>query len=153
MERESESEGERAARLRVVLWRANKAVEQLESLRLNERGLCMSDFAILEVLLHKGSLPVNTIGQKVLLTSGSITAAVRRLQDRGLLTKEVDALDRRISRVSLTADGRALIERDYREHMICLREITGALSAQEQRQLHELLKKLGLHAAALLRRD
>ncbi|MCC5850246.1 MAG: MarR family transcriptional regulator [Verrucomicrobia bacterium] len=150
MERDIVSEEERAARLRVVLWRANKAVDQVETVRLKARGLCMSDFAILEVLLHKGPLPVNTIGQKVLLTSGSITVAVRRLEDRGLLTKEVDALDRRIARVSLTEAGRELIERDYKEHVKCLREITGALNPEEQRHLYELLKKLGHHAAGLL---
>src|SRR5215472_15841739 len=68
-----------------------------------------SDFRVLEALLHKGPLPVNTIGPKVWLTPGSISVAVDRLVQRGLVSRQDESGDRRVRRVELTAKGRALI--------------------------------------------
>ena len=65
-----------------------------------------SDFRVLEVLLHKGPLPVNTIGPKVWLTPGSIRVAVDRLVKRGLVSRKDHPDDRRVRRVELTAKGR-----------------------------------------------
>ena len=138
-----------AALLRLVLWRADKAVEAVENDRLARQGLCLTDFAILEVLLHKGPLPVNTIGKKVLLTSGSITSAVSRLQDKGMVTREADAQDRRVTRVRLTPEGQALITEHYQKHLECLREMAGALTPGERDTLVGLLKKLGRHAESM----
>jgi len=59
--------------------------------------LCGSDFAVLEALLHKGPLPVNEIGKKILLTSGSITVAIDRLEKRGLVERRAHGTDRRAS--------------------------------------------------------
>ena len=67
----------------LVLWKAARAVEAYAEKSVVELELCGSDFAVLEALLHKGSLPVNEIGKKVLLTSGSITVAVDRLEEIG----------------------------------------------------------------------
>ena len=78
-----------------------------ESLNLGGAGLGDSDFRVLEVLLHKGSLPVNTIGPKVWLTPGSISVAVDRPEKKALV-KRKSADDRRVGLVELTAKGRAL---------------------------------------------
>ena len=137
-----------AAHLRLVLWRADKAVETAEIEHLRSLGLCMSDFAILEVLLHKGPLPVNVIGQKVLLTSGSITTAVTRLETRGLVSKQPGTRDRRVTEVHLTPEGETFAREQYARHLECLQAITRVLSAEEQGTLVTLLKKLGLHAAS-----
>src|SRR6201993_4986422 len=79
-----------------------------ESLNLSETGLGDSDFRVLEVLLSKGPLPVNTIGPKVWLTPGSISVAIDRLEQKGLV-KRKNTEDRRVRRVELTAKGRTLI--------------------------------------------
>jgi MarR family transcriptional regulator, 2-MHQ and catechol-resistance regulon repressor len=139
-----------AAHARLVLWRANKAVEALEIQHLQAQGLCLTDFAILEVLLHKGPLPVNDIGQKVLLTSGSITTAISRLQARKLVRREQCVEDRRVVRVHLTEAGTSFIRGHYTRHLDCLHRMTDILTAGEQAELVRLLKKLGLHAASLL---
>ena len=142
---------QQATKMRVVLWRANKAVEQVEIAHLRQQGLCMSDFAILEVLLHKGPLPVNLIGNKVLLTSGSITTAVVRLESRGWVCKTVDRNDRRVFRVSLTPKGRQFIKKRYAAHVACLREVAEGLRADERQMFIELTKKLGHHAEGLMK--
>ncbi len=113
-----------------------------ESLDLSRTGLGDSDFRVLEALLHKGPLPVNTIGPKVWLTPGSISVAVDRLEKTALV-KRKNTDDRRVRLVELTAKGRALITRTFREHAAAMEEAAGVLSKEERRMLLRLLKKLG----------
>jgi MarR family 2-MHQ and catechol resistance regulon transcriptional repressor len=112
------------------------------SLNLSRAGLGDSDFRVLEVLLHKGPLPVNTIGPKVWLTPGSISVAVDRLEKRALV-KRKNTDDRRVRLVELTAKGRALITKTFREHAIAMEKAASLLSKEERLALLRLLKKLG----------
>jgi MarR family transcriptional regulator, 2-MHQ and catechol-resistance regulon repressor len=118
------------------------AAESIERTELGD-----SDFRVLEVLLHKGPLPVNTIGPKVWLTPGSISVAVDRLVKKGLVSRNDRASDRRVRQVELTAKGRALITRGFREHAAAMENAVGVLSKKERLTLLQLLKKLGRHAA------
>jgi len=90
----------------LVLWKAARAVEAYAEKSITDLEMCGSDFAVLEALLHKGPLPVNAIGKKILLTSGSITAAVDRLEKRGLVERRAHGTDRRARIVHLTLEGR-----------------------------------------------
>jgi MarR family transcriptional regulator, 2-MHQ and catechol-resistance regulon repressor len=118
------------------------AAQAKDSLNLGRTGLGDSDFRVLEVLLHKGPLPVNTIGPKVWLTPGSISVAVDRLEKKGLV-KRTHTGDRRVRLVELTAKGRALIARTFREHAAAMEDAVGVLSKEERLLLLRLLKKLG----------
>jgi MarR family 2-MHQ and catechol resistance regulon transcriptional repressor len=113
-----------------------------ESLNFSRAGLGDSDFRVLEVLLHKGPLPVNTIGPKVWLTPGSISVAVDRLEKKALV-KRTNTEDRRVRLVELTSKGRALITKTFREHAASMEEAARALSKEERLMLLRLLKKLG----------
>ena len=113
-----------------------------ESLNLSGAGLGDSDFRVLEVLLHKGPLPVNTIGPKVWLTPGSISVAVDRLEKKALVRRR-NTDDRRVRLVELTAKGRALITKTFREHATAMEEAAAILSKEERLMLLRLLKKLG----------
>ena len=110
-----------------------------------------SDFRVLEALLHKGPLPVNTIGPKVWLTPGSISVAVDRLVKKGLVSRKDHPDDRRVRQVELTAKGRALIARGFQEHSAAMETSVRVLSKNERLTLLRLLKKLGKHAAATRR--
>jgi MarR family 2-MHQ and catechol resistance regulon transcriptional repressor len=116
-----------------------------ESIKQTELG--DSDFRVLEALLHKGPLPVNTVGPKVWLTPGSISVAVDRLVEKGLVSRKDHPDDRRVRQVELTAKGRALITRGFREHAAAMEDVAGVLSKNERLTLLRLLKKLGKHAA------
>ncbi len=118
------------------------AVRAQESLKLGRAGLGDSEFRVLEVLLHKGPLPVNTIGPKVWLTPGSISVAVDRLEKKGLV-KRKNTDDRRVRLVELTPKGRAVITKTFREHAAAMEEAAGVLSKEERLTLLRLLKKLG----------
>jgi MarR family 2-MHQ and catechol resistance regulon transcriptional repressor len=103
----------------------------------------------MEALLHKGPLPINKIGQKVLLTSGSMTAAVDRMQARGLVRRVQDPSDGRSFYVHLTEKGRKTIKTAYAKHAKNLEKIAGVLSDRERIEIVRLLKKIGRFAESL----
>src|ERR1041384_3853347 len=102
----------------LVLWKAARAVETYAQNSISQLEMCGSDLAMLEDLLHKGPLPVNEIGKNILLTSGSITAAVDRLEDKGLVERRAHGTDRRAKVVHLTKDGKKQITRGYADHAV-----------------------------------
>src|SRR2546430_14589908 len=94
----------------LVLWKAARAVQTYAEKSITELALCGSDFGVLEALLHKGPLPVNEIGKKILLTSGSITVAGGRLEKRGLVERRAHGTDRRARIVHFTKEGRKVFK-------------------------------------------
>ena len=132
----------------LVLWKAAQAVEAYAKQSLIDLEMCGSDFAVLEALLHRGALPVNEIGKKVLLTSGSITVAIDRLEDKGLVERRASANDRRAKIVHLTSQGRKLITRAYNEHASDMEKLASDLTRSERATLIRLLKKIGYKADA-----
>lgn len=134
----------------LILWKAYDSLRAHAECHIHSLGIGFSDFAVLETLLHKGPMPVNTLGARVLLTSGSITSLVDRLARRGLVERHEDAADRRTRTVHLTAAGRKLIACAFADHEAAMERATSGLTAAERTQAAGLLKKLGLHARELL---
>lgn len=133
----------------LVLWKAARAVEAYAEDSVSGLEMCGSDFAVLEALLHKGPLPINEIGKKILLTSGSITIAVDRLESKALVERRASGTDRRAKIVHLTKEGRELITRSYAEHAADMERLASAsLTKAERTSLIKLLKKIGYKAAA-----
>jgi MarR family 2-MHQ and catechol resistance regulon transcriptional repressor len=133
----------------LVLWKAYDALEAHAHQSIRSMGLGLSDFGVLEALLHKGPLPVNAIGSKIRLTSGSISVAIDRLEKKRLVERQNDPEDRRARIVHLTPEGRKLIECAFAEHARAMQRATSGLSAPERRVALGLLKKLGRKAEAL----
>ena len=135
-----------------MLWKAARAVQAYAEKSVSELEMCGSDFAVLEALLHKGPLPVNEIGKKVLLTSGSITVAVDRLEMKGFVERRTHGTDRRAKIVHLTKKGRKLITGAYADHAADLERLASAsLTRAERKTLIRLLKKIGYEAAGALK--
>ncbi len=131
----------------LVLWKASRAAQAYAEKSILGLEMCGSDFAVLEALLHKGPLPVNEIGKKVLLTSGSITVAVDRLEQKGLVERRAHGSDRRTRVVHLTKAGRKLISRAYADHAADLERLAAAsLTRAERKTLISLLKQIGYQA-------
>lgn len=127
----------------LILWKAARTVEAYANQSIKTLGMGSSDFGVLEVLLHKGPLPVNVIGKKVLLTSGSMTTAINRLERKGLVVKKDHPSDHRTWLVHLTVAGRRLIEKSFAEHATQMEHAFSILSTKERSELVETLKKLG----------
>ena len=135
-----------APRLWLVMARAYGSMAHYIEGAITAQGLGLSDFMVLEVLLHKGPLTISAIGEKVLLASASMTSAIDRLEKRGLVLRRNCSADRRIRYVDLTPEGKSFIEEIYARHEKDLELITMSLSDEERRTLYEGLKKIGLAA-------
>jgi len=134
----------------LVMMKAMRALTKYATAGIEETGLGLSDFGVLEILLHRGPLPVNTIGPLVDLTPGSISIAVDRLVAKGLVSRVESADDRRVRIVALTSRGKDLIAAAFRKHSGQMKKVFSELSAEELRALEAALKKLGKHAAAMM---
>jgi len=135
-------------KLWVVLARAHGALASYVESCIAAEGLGLSDFMVLEVLLHKGPMTISSIGEKVLLANASMTAAVDRLEEKGWVVRQSSKNDRRSKVVALTREGRGFISELYADHARDIEAVTAVLTQREQDQLRLMLKKLGLSAAA-----
>ncbi len=133
-----------------LIWsKAFQAASKYLYAGLEQTGIDNTDFRILEALLNKGPLPVNAIGPKVYLTPGSISVAVDRLVERGLVRRVESPEDRRVRVVSLTPKGKELITPVFRKHAAQIRKVFADASPKELRNLETILKKIGKRADSL----
>ena len=139
-----------APRLWLVITKSHRVLSLLAEQSIVNAGLCLTDFSALEALLHKGPLTISQIQEKVLLASGSMTAAVDRLEKLALVVRKASPSDRRARVVELTPEGKRLAASCFEQHAKDLEALTSALSEKEIEQLYGSLKKLGLLAAEKL---
>jgi len=139
-----------APRLFLVLMRSHRALSLLAEESIGKVGLCLTDFAALEALLHKGPMTISEIQARVLLASGSMTAAVDRLEKLGLVLRKPSPSDRRARVLELTPQGKRLAASCFEQHAKDLETLMSALSQKEKEQAYRSLKKLGLLAAAAI---
>lgn len=140
---------ERALKLFVVLSRAANAVNSRIHEHADLHGLTLTEFIILEALLHKGPLLLGEVQKKILLSSGGVTYTVDRLAEKGLVERRECPSDRRARYAVLTPKGEALIGKIFPGHAERIEDLMSVLSAREQEESIEMLRKLGLVAAAV----
>jgi MarR family transcriptional regulator, 2-MHQ and catechol-resistance regulon repressor len=142
------TDGDRAATLQLIiaLGRALQAIERGVRPHLVEYGVSLTEFAVLEVLYHKGALPLGEIRDRILLTGASTTYVVKKLQERGLMRRRACAEDQRVVFGELTAKGRALIGEVFPAHVERLRHVMAGLSVSQKREASRLLRALSRHA-------
>jgi MarR family 2-MHQ and catechol resistance regulon transcriptional repressor len=140
----------KAPRLWLVIAKSYRALSLLAEQSIANTGLCLTDFAALEALLHKGPLTISEIQDKVRLASGSMTAAVDRLERLGLVVRKSSPSDRRARVVELTVQGQRLAASCFERHAKDLEGLMSVLSEREMEQLYGSLEKLGLLATEKL---
>ena len=137
----------------LIMLKALKAIHHLALPPILKEGLGDSDFRILDVLLHKGPMPVNAIGPQVDLNPGSVSVAVDRLYKKGLVSRVESESDRRVRTVSLTEKGRRVFVPIFRQHAALVQRAFQDVSPEEQRQMEEVLKRIGRRAEELGERE
>lgn len=137
----------------LLLWKATRSIEAYAYDSVRATGLGLSDFGVLEALLHKGPLPVNALREKVLLSSGSMTAAVDRLEKRGLVRRAATPDDRRARIVHLTPEGSKLISKLFAVHARDMDRVFSCLGASERKTLAEFLRNIGRYVQGLPKAD
>lgn len=135
-----------ALKLFVVLSRAHRAISEHTRRDQERHGLGATEFAVLEALYHKGPLLVGEVGARILLTSGSTTYVIDKLEQRGLVKRRPCESDRRALYVDLTREGRTLIRKIFPDHARAIAAAVSGLSLEEQRVATRLLKQLGKSA-------
>ena len=133
----------------LVMLKVLRAIRHFALPSILNEGLGESDFRVLEVLLHKGPMPVNALGPKVNLNPGSISVAVDRLYKKGLVSRQESESDRRVRTVSLTEKGRRVFVPIFLQHAALIKRAFQDVSPKEQRQMEEILKKIGRRAEKL----
>jgi MarR family 2-MHQ and catechol resistance regulon transcriptional repressor len=133
-------------KLYIVLSRAYKAINEHVNKMIQANGLNPTEFAVLELLYHKGDVPLQQIGGKILLASGSITYVVDKLEQKGLLKRIACPKDRRVTYAQISDTGKQFIEEIFPEHAERIDQLMSSLDENEKAEAILLLKKLGLPA-------
>ncbi|MEH7414228.1 MarR family transcriptional regulator [Neobacillus drentensis] len=137
---------EKSLKLFIVLSRAYKAINEHVNKAIQANGLNPTEFAVLELLYHKGDQPMQQIGGKILLASGSITYVVDKLEQKGLLRRIACPNDRRVTYAQITEQGKAFIEEIFPEHAKQIDQLMSSLSESEKTIAIDLLKRIGIPA-------
>jgi MarR family 2-MHQ and catechol resistance regulon transcriptional repressor len=136
-----------ALKLWVVMVKAHAAIALHAQEDARAAGLTIGEFAVLEMLHHKGPTLLGEIQRRVLVSSGGITFLVDRLEKKGLVERQNCPSDRRARYAVLTAKGDALIREIFPTHARRIAEVMATLTAAEQHTLTELLRRVGVAAA------
>ena len=137
----------------LVMLKAWQSIARYLRPTTNADGLGESDFRVLEVLLHKGPMPVNAIGPKVDLNPGSVSVAVDRLYKKGYVSREECSSDRRVRTVSLTEKGRQAFLPVFRRHAGLIKRVFQDVSSKDLQKLEVTLKKIGKRAESLAEKE
>jgi len=137
----------------LIMLKASTAIYHFALPPIHKGGLGDSDFRVLDVLLHKGPMPVNALGPKVDLNPGSVSVAVDRLYKKGLVSRVESESDRRVRTVALTEKGRRVFVPIFRQHAALIKRAFQDVSPEEQRQMEEVLKRIGKRAEELAEQE
>ena len=80
-------ENRQALRLYIALTRTYKSLLDKDQRNIRSYGLNTSEFGVLELLYNKGSHPIQQIGDKILITSGTMTYVIDKLEKKGLIVR------------------------------------------------------------------
>ncbi|MGO4987485.1 MarR family winged helix-turn-helix transcriptional regulator [Gallicola sp. Sow4_E12] len=107
-----------------------------------KHGLTSAQFAVLEILFHKGDLTVGQIVKSILTTSGNITVVIKNLEKDGLVTRKTSEEDRRVGIISITEEGRKLIENVFPEQLEAVMESFQPIEEENKKFISSELHKL-----------
>jgi MarR family 2-MHQ and catechol resistance regulon transcriptional repressor len=141
------NELDKSLKLFIVLSRACRAINDKANQSIQSFDLNPTEFAVLELLYHKGDQPLQQIGGKILLASGSITYVVDKLEGKGLLARKACPKDRRVTYAHITEDGKKLLQEIFPKHEEHINQLLDGLTSEEKEQAIHLVKKLGHFAA------
>jgi len=148
MARQSNHSQTRLALLTYVkLMRAANAARNFAARSLDDTGLTLTQFAVLEALYHLGPMSLSDVAQKVLTTGGNLTMVAGNLEKHGLARRQPSPKDKRVQIMVLTPKGKLLMRQLFPRHAAAITECLAVLSPEEQVRLGELCRRLGRREA------
>lgn len=137
---------ELSLKLFVVLSKAYKVAMDQSVKDMRKYKLSTAEFTVLELLYHKGKFPLQQIGDHILVTSGSITYNIDKLERKGYIRRIPCPDDRRVTFAEITPQGEQYFNQIFPDHTEMIQNMMSCLSTEEKINAIELLKKLGLSA-------
>ncbi len=119
-----------------------QSFERYSSEHMKSLGLTMTQFDIIATLGNQPPMSCKLLGEKTLVTKGTMTGVLERLEEKGFIRRELNAEDARSQLISLTKKGQQLFEKIFPEHMNHLQKAFGKLSKKELEDLAVSLEKL-----------
>jgi len=132
-----------------VILRASQAIQEVNKKSVATLGLNQTEFAVLELLYHKGDQPIQIIGKKILISSSSITYVVDKLEKKKYIARKACSEDRRVTYAALTNQGKTFMEQNFSKHTKKLEKIFEQLEEKDINKTIELLKQIGYVAAEM----
>ncbi|MCQ2010160.1 MarR family transcriptional regulator [Sporolactobacillus sp. STSJ-5] len=133
-------------KLFVVLSRAMQTIAKRDEDNIKKYGLNPTEFAVLELLDHKGAQPIQKIGERILLASSSITYVVDKLEKKNFIKRKPCPEDRRVTFAEITPQGKEFMDDLFPKHKKAIHELFSGVTDEEKHQLIDHLKKLGRYA-------
>ena len=128
----------------VVFLRSSQTLQEKVKKDMEQYGVNPTEFAVLELLYHKGEQPIQHIGKKILLASSSITYVVDKLESKGFVERKACKTDRRVTYAHITEEGKSFMDRAFPQHEEAIKELFGDFSEEELKTMIGLMKKVGL---------
>jgi MarR family transcriptional regulator, 2-MHQ and catechol-resistance regulon repressor len=129
-----------------VILRASQAIQEVIRKDAAKHGLNSTEFSVLELLYHRGDQPIQMIGKKILISSGSITYVVDKLEEKNYVRRKGCPEDRRVTYAALTREGKALMDEIFPQHVLKISEVFDELRHGEINETIALLKRIGHRA-------
>lgn len=128
----------------VVFLRSSQTLQEKVKKDMEQYGVNPTEFAVLELLYHKGEQPIQHIGKKILLASSSITYVVDKLESKGFVERKACKTDRRVTFAHITEEGKSFMARAFPQHEEAIKKVFGDFSEEELKTMIGLMKKVGL---------
>lgn len=144
MDREEES-----LRVLTIILRASGSITQMVKKDMDSYSVNPTEFMVLELLYNRGPQAIQVIGNKVLLASSSITYVIDQLEKKYFVKRKQNEEDRRVTLVSLTAEGQQLMEEIFPQHSSVINKLFEDLTDEDLVTLGDNLKKIGYKAIEL----
>lgn len=134
-----------------VFMKSSKSVEKLIKQDFLKKEINLNEYAVMELIYHRGDQPIQSIGKRVLMGGGSITYVIDKLEDKGFLYRRPCEKDRRKMFACITEEGNQYMKKRVKEQESLINTIFGEMNDQEVKEAIELFKRIGVHAESLLK--
>ena len=132
----------------LVLMQTSKAIQERIRIEMIKNEISITEFSVLEVLYLKGKQTIQQIGHSILISSGSMTYVIDKLEEKGLLNRNACPDDRRAIHVTLTDKGMDMMDKIMPKHQELIDSMFGSLNDDETETIVKLLKKVSKRVEA-----
>lgn len=134
-----------------VFIKSSQSVQKLIKQDFLKKDINLNEYAIMELLYHRGDQPIQSIGKRILMGGGSITYVIDKLEKKGFLSRKPSTKDRRKIYACITEKGKHYMDQRVTEHEALIHTIFEEWNDDEVEEAIDLLKRIGMHAEKLLK--